>query len=43
MELHDASQATLVERGYLPAACILPGSSAARLAETFPEELCPHY
>ena len=43
LELHDQSQAVLVQRGYLPSACILPGCSTARLVETFPEELCPHY
>jgi hypothetical protein len=41
--MHDQSQAVLVQRGYLPTACILPGCSTARLVETFPEELCPHY
>jgi len=43
LEKHDRSQAVLVQRGYLPTACILPGCSTARLVETFPEELCPHY
>jgi len=43
LEMHDQSQAVLVQRGYLPTACILPGCSTARLVETFPEELCPHY
>jgi len=43
LEKHDESQRILVQRGYLPAASVLPGCSTARLAETFPEELCPHY
>ena len=43
LRAHDAGQALLVERGWLPAAMVAPGSSCAKLAETFPEELCPHY
>ena len=40
---HDASQALLAQRGWLPATIVAPGSSSAKLAETFPEELCPNY
>jgi hypothetical protein len=40
---HDAGQALLVEKGWLPQAVVSPGSSCARLAETFPEEICPCY
>ena len=43
LEKHDECQAMLAQRGYLPAACVLPGCTTARLAETFPEELCAHY
>jgi len=43
LENHDAGQKLLVERGYLPKTVLTPGSSFAKLAETFPEELCPHY
>ena len=40
---HDASQAMLASRGWLPATIVAPGSSSAKLAETFPEEMCPNY
>ena len=43
LKAHDASQALLAGRGWLPAAIVAPGSSSAKLAETFPEEMCPHY
>ena len=43
LKAHDAAQVLLVARGWLPAAIIAPGSSSARLSETFPEEMCPHY
>lgn len=43
LKAHDHGQAILAERGWLPAAIVAPGSSSARLAETAPEELCPHY
>ena len=43
LEAHDASQAMLVTRGWLPAAIVAPGSSSAKLAQTFPEEMCPSY
>lgn len=43
LKAHDASQELLAQRGWLPAAIVAPGSSSARLAETFPEELCPNY
>lgn len=40
---HDESQRLLVDRGWLPAATISKGSSCAKLAQTFPEEMCPCY
>lgn len=43
LRAHDAGQALLAERGWLPASVVAPGSSCARLAETFPEEICPNY
>ena len=43
LQAHDAAQQLLAKRGWLPAAIIAPGSSSARLAETFPEEMCPNY
>merc|ERR1711938_381371 len=43
LKAHDDAQALLAARGWLPAAIVAPGSSSARVSETFPEELCPHY
>lgn len=43
LRAHDAGQALLAKREWLPAAIVAPGSSSARMAETFLEELCPHY
>lgn len=43
LHAHDEGQRLLVERGWLPATAISKGSSCARLAETFPEEMCPCY
>lgn len=43
LRAHDASQAMLAQRNWLPASIVAPGSSSAKLAETFPEELCPNY
>ena len=40
---HDEGQALLAERGWLPATVVSPGSSCAKLAQTFPEEMCPCY
>lgn len=40
---HDAAQARLVDGGWLPPALIAPGSSSAKLAKTFPEEICASY
>ena len=40
---HDSSQALLAQRGWLPASIVAPGSSSAKLSETFPEEMCPNY
>ena len=36
-------QALLADKGWLPAAVVSPGASCAKLAETFPEEMCPCY
>ena len=43
LKAHDAAQAQLAEAGWLPATIVAPGSSSAKLAETFPEEMCPNY
>ena len=40
---HDTGQQLLVDRGWLPPTAVSKGSSCARLAETFPEEMCPCY
>jgi hypothetical protein len=43
LQAHDAAQVLLVEREWLPKTIIAPGSSSARLAQTFPHEICPNY
>ena len=43
LRAHDDAQAELARRGWLPATIVAPGSSSAKLSETFPEEICPSY
>lgn len=43
LQAHDRAQNMLAGRGWLPTAIVAPGSSSAKLAETFPEEMCPNY
>lgn len=43
LSAHDAGQQLLVQKGWLPVYAIAKGSSCAKLAQTFPEEMCPSY
>ena len=43
LEAHDRAQLYLAENDWLPKYLVNPGSSSAKLAQTFPEEMCGHY